>query len=374
MINSTSSLASPMPSPEVPPKDKNSENVAVQYRHSANLPELLTNLDASVLITTYQAGQVVSLGVHDGKIQGRFTRFDRAMGLTRTPRGLTLGTQKAIWHLPADRGIAAHIQPKGECDIAFLTRSCHLTGPLMSHDLAHDGEKLWIVNTLFNCLATMEGDWNFVPQWKPPFIAEYLAGDRCHLNGLAMSADGRSPAYVTTLGDTDRENGWRDQKATGGCLIDVGRDKIVLRGLSMPHSPRIYQGELYFLNSGHGCLNRYDPAKESHEVLATLPGFTRGLDIWAGHAFIGLSRIRETAVFSGLPIEENQEPLKCGLGIVNLATGKLVGTFWFESGVEEVFAVTVLPGYHNPVLIGPDTELDGTQTIWIVPPVASLSS
>ena len=138
----------------------------------------------------------------------------------------------------------------------------------------------------------------------------------------------------------------------------------------MPHSPRIYQGELYFLNSGHGSLNRYNPATSSHEVIAKLPGFTRGLDIWAGHAFIGLSRIRETAVFSGLPIEENPEPLKCGLGIVNLATGNLVGTFWFDSGVEEVFAVTVLPGYHNPVLIGPDTEVDGTQIIWRVPPVA----
>jgi uncharacterized protein (TIGR03032 family) len=364
--------AAALPNPNA--KNKSGEDVAVQYRHNTSLPELLANLDLSVLITTYQAGQVVSLGVHKGKIKGRFTHFDRAMGLTRTSTGLTLGTQKAIWHLPADRAIAAHIQPEEEYDIAFLARSCHLTGPLMSHDLAHDGKKLWMVNTLFNCLATLEGDWNFVPQWKPPFIAEYLPGDRCHLNGLAMSEDGRTPAYVTTLGEADQENAWRDHKATGGCLIDVQNNKVMLRGLSMPHSPRIYQGELYFLNSGHGSLNRYDPATKSHEVIATLPGFTRGLDIWAGHAFIGLSRIREAAVFSGLPIEENPEPLKCGLGIVNLGTGKLVGTFWFDSGVEEVFAVTVLPGYHNPVLIGPDNELDGTQTIWRVPPVAVLNT
>lgn len=252
---------SSLPNPAPPPKAKKGMDVAVHYQHSVGLPELLTNLDVSVLITTYQAGQVVSLGVHKGKIQGRFTRFDRAMGLTRTPRGLALGTQQAIWHLPADREIAPHIQPEEEYDIAFLARFCHLTGPLMSHDLAYGGEKLWIVNTLFNCLATIEGDWNFVPRWKPPFIAEYLPGDRCHLNGLAMAEDGRSPAYVTVLGEADQENGWRDQKATGGCLIEVGSDKVLLRGLSMPHSPRSYQGELYFLNSGYGSLNRYDPTK-----------------------------------------------------------------------------------------------------------------
>jgi uncharacterized protein (TIGR03032 family) len=357
----------PSISVETSPKAKGVD-LAVDYCYSASLPELLTKLDVSVLLTTYQAGQVVRLGVHEGRIQGKFTHFDRAMGLTRTARGLALGTQQAIWYLPADREIAAHIQPEEGHDIAFLARSCHLTGPLMSHDLAYGGGKLWMVNTAFNCLATIEGDWNFVPRWKPSFIAEYSPGDRCHLNGLAMAEDGRSPAYVTALGETDQENGWRENKATGGCLIEIESDKVLLRGLAMPHSPRIYQRELYFLNSGCGTLNRYDGEKESHDVIATLPGFTRGLDIWEGHAFIGLSQIRETAVFSGLPLQENPEPLKCGLGVVNLGSGELVGTFWFDSGVEEVFAVSVLPGYRNPVLIGPDTELDGTQTIWRVPP------
>ncbi|MEI6331429.1 MAG: DUF4915 domain-containing protein [Pseudanabaena sp.] len=105
MTNSTSSLPHPAP----PPTAKSEEAVAVQYQHSAGLPELLTGLDMSVLITTYQAGKVVTLGVHEGKIQGRFTHFDRAMGLTRTPKGLALGTQKAIWQLPADREIAGLI-------------------------------------------------------------------------------------------------------------------------------------------------------------------------------------------------------------------------------------------------------------------------
>lgn len=34
----------------------------------------------------------------------------------------------------------------------------------MGHDLAWCGERLWFVNTLFNCLATLEVPWSFVPQ------------------------------------------------------------------------------------------------------------------------------------------------------------------------------------------------------------------
>jgi hypothetical protein len=87
--------------------------------------------------------------------------------------------------------IAAHIKPEGEHDIAFLARSCHHSGPLMGHDLAWDGERLWLVNTLFNGLVTIVGDWSLLPQWQPPFISGWAAGDRCH---LAVAKNGRAQA------------------------------------------------------------------------------------------------------------------------------------------------------------------------------------
>jgi len=343
--------------------------VAVNYEYSVNLPQLLEQLDLSVPISTYQAGRVASIGVHQGEMRVGFAYFDQAMGLTRTPTGLMVGARKMIWSLPACRDIAPQIKPEGEHDIAFLTRACHWTGPLMVHDLAFCGKRLWVVNTLFNCLATIEGDWSFVPQWKPPFISDIAQGDRCHLNGLAIKEDGSAPAYVTVLGETDTENGWRPEKATGGCLVEVATGNIVLRGLSMPHSPRLYQGQLYFLNSGEGTLNRCDPVQGTSTVIAQLPGFTRGLDCWEGHAFVGLSQIRETAVFGGLPLSNHQTDLRCGLAVVNLATGQMVGTFWFNSGVEEVFAISVLPGYRNPAIVGPDADRDGAQSVWRVPSV-----
>ena len=215
---------------------------------------------------------------------------------------------------------------------------------------------------------TIEGNWSFVPQWQPPFISGWAAGDRCHLNGLALKEDGSGPAYVTVLGETDIENGWRDNKASGGCLIHVPSGEVVLRGLSMPHSPRLYKNQLYLLDSGHGALLRVDPLSGKRSTVAHLPGFTRGLDCFAGYAFVGLSQIRETAVFGGLPISERQQELKCGLAVVNLSNGSVDGLLWFKTGIQEAFAVAVLPGWRNPAVIGPDTSTDSSQTVWLVPP------
>jgi uncharacterized protein (TIGR03032 family) len=346
---------------------KERQSVAVSYEHSTSLPALLEQLDLSILLSTYQAGRVVSIGSHQGQLRIGFSLFDQAMGLARTPTGIAVGSRDAIWTLPASREIAPRIKPEGEHDIAFLARSAHHSGPLMGHDLAWGNGRLWLVNTLFNGLVTVEGDWSFVPQWQPPFISGWSPGDRCHLNGLAMAEDGAGPAYVTALGETDTENGWREHKATGGCLIHVPTGNILLRGLAMPHSPRLYQGQVLLLDSGNGALIGFDPLSGQQNTIATLPGFTRGLDCFDVYAFVGLSRIRETAVFGGLPLENTGQELRCGLAVINLSSGAVDALLWFHSGIEEVFAVSVLPGWRNPALIGPDITTDDSQSVWLVP-------
>ncbi len=342
--------------------------VNVAYEYSLSLPALLESLGCSLLLSTYQAGRVVCVGSHQGKLKVSFSYFDQAMGLTRTPSGIVIGSRETLWTLPANPEIAARIAEEGEHDIAFLARSSHNTGPLMGHDLAWGDGKVWIVNTLFNCLATAEAPWSFVPRWKPSFIPTIAQGDCCHLNGLAMAETGDKPEWVTALGETNQEDGWRENKATGGCLIHVPSGEVMIRGLAMPHSPRLYQGELYLLESGTGSIHHAHPSEGRSTLITSLPGFTRGLDFFSGYAFIGLSQIRESAIFGGLPVEEKNEKLRCGVAVIDLKTGGVIGTLTFQTGVEEVFAVTVLPGWRNPVILGPNHYLDRRQTIWVVPP------
>jgi hypothetical protein len=54
-------------------------------------------------------------------------------------------------------------------------------------------------------------------------------------------------------------DGWRDRRANCGIVIQVATQEIICEGLSMPHSPRMHQGELWILNSGTGELEYVDP-------------------------------------------------------------------------------------------------------------------
>ena len=178
--------------------------------------------------------------------------------------------------------------------------------------------------------------------------------------------DGR-PKYVTVLGETDGPQGWRPGKATGGALIDVESSETVARGFAMPHSPRVHGGEVWLLHSGVGRLVRIDPASGRHDDVAALPGYARGLAFAGPFAFIGLSKVRETSTFGGVPIAERREELKCGVGVVDLRTGRLAAHLEFASGIDEIFDVQVLPGARSPMLSGPYPTLDGGQPIWTVP-------
>src|SRR5262249_32757421 len=147
---------------------------------------------------------------------------------------------------------------------------------------------------------------------------------------------GGRPEYVTAFAETDTEGGWRPTKLTSGCLIHVPTGTTVARGFAMPHSPRVHQGRVWLLDSGTGRLVTVEPSTARVETVAEFPGYTRGLAFHGGFAFVGLSRIRETAVFGGVPIASRHEALQCGVAVVDLATGRRLAHLQFQSGVEEI--------------------------------------
>ena len=337
----------------------------VRHEYTHTLPPMLSRLGVSLLVSTYQAGKVVAVGVADGELTLSYHNFERAMGLAVRPDGIAVGALAQVWFLRAAPELAAHVAPAGRHDACFLTRSSHFTGEIQVHELAWGLDGLWLVNTAFGCLCTLDDRHSFVPRWRPPFLSALAAEDRCHLNGLAM-ADGQ-PRYVTALSETDTPQGWRPDKAHSGCLIEVASGRTVTRGFAMPHSPRVHAGRVWMLNSGGGQLVEVDPAGGAVRTVAELPGYLRGLALYDGYAFVGLSKIRETSTFGGMPIAERRPDLKCGVGVVDLGTGRLVAHLEFVTGVEEIFDVQVLPGARCPALSGPHADRDGIAPIWTVP-------
>ncbi|MEG4576841.1 DUF4915 domain-containing protein [Microcoleus sp. N3A4] len=64
--------------------------------------------------------------------------------------------------------------------------------------------------------------------------------------------------YVTASSQWDVVDGWRDRRQNGGIVIDIESNDIIVRGLSMPHSPRWYRDKLWLLNLGRGELGYVD--------------------------------------------------------------------------------------------------------------------
>ncbi len=337
--------------------------------HTANFPGLLRQLGASLLVTTYQAGKLVMVRDEGDHLNTHFRGFQAPMGLALDGGRLAVGTTIQVWEYVDVPAVAARVDPPGRHDACFLPRASHVTGNIQGHEMAWGaGEELWVVNTRFSCLCTLDRSASFTPRWRPPFVSALEPTDRCHLNGLGM-VDGR-PRYVTALGETDEPNGWRANKARGGILLDVASGEVITRGLSMPHSPRWYGGRLWVCESGAGTLGFVDPRTGRYQPIAEVPGFTRGLDFAGGLAFVGLSQVRESAVFSGIPITDRltEDERTCGVCVVELATGWVVALLRFETAVQEVFAVAVLPGRRWPELINDDdTRLENS---FVVPDAA----
>ena len=347
-----------------------SAKTAVRYEYTPAFPQILEHLNATLLISTYQAGKLLRIGVHDGKLTITFSHFDRAMGIAIDRERIALGTRRQIHFLRGSHDIAKQMPAEQGHDGCWSPRASFYTGNIHGHELMFGNEGLWVVNTLFSCLCMLHEDFSFVPRWKPKFIKELAGQDRCHLNGLAL--DHGQPRFATCMAQTNEPAGWRPTKATTGCVLDIESSEAVVTGLAMPHSPRWFHDKLWVLNSGCGTLNIVDHKAGKLQVVESMPGYTRGLALMGQFAFVGLSKIRETSVFGGMPIEAKKDELRCGVGIVDLHTGKTVAVFQFFTGVDEIFAVDLIPGMKNPYLQGPiddrvaddDTE---AKDVWIVP-------
>jgi uncharacterized protein (TIGR03032 family) len=339
--------------------DASTSSQSLASVHTESFPALLEHLGIALVITTYQAHKLVILRSRDGVLNARFTDMPRPMGLAADRVRISVGSQHQVRHYRNMTPVPSRLEPASCYDACYLPRGSHVTGDIDIHEMAWVGDELWFVNTRFSCLCTLDGTHSFVPRWRPPFITALAAEDRCHLNGLCPRGDatGAPSFYVTALGATDTPEGWRPCKKDGGLLLEAPAGELIARGLCMAHSPRIYGNQLWLLESGAGGLGIVDQTSGRYQCVTTLPGFTRGLDFAGDLAFVGLSQVRDSALFSGIPIAERALAERaCGVWVVDTRTGRTVAFLRFEGAVQEVFAVQVLHGLRYPELTQ-DNEL-----------------
>jgi len=315
------------------------KNQQIKFNYPDSLVPWLEKTKTTIIMSTYQTGKIMIIGQYDGQLDIRYKNFPRPMGMYAHKNLIWAGLGHGIWQFRNYPSAAVKVDEKKKYTACYLPGNIHFTADIDIHEMEF-GDDLYFVNTKFSCLCVKGENVNFKPVWKPPFITSLQPTDKCHLNGMCLK-DGK-PRYVTALGQTDEPLGWRANKANGGLLMDVVTNEILLDGLSMPHSPRWHQDQLWFLESGKGALSRLDLDTGEVTEVATVPGFTRGMQMVGDIALIGVSKVRESATFSGLPVTKLPKRV-CGIWVVNIQTGRIITFIEFSSGMDEIFSVGLLP-------------------------------
>ncbi|MCU0430182.1 MAG: TIGR03032 family protein [Cytophagaceae bacterium] len=314
------------------------------------MAELLTELNGTIALTTYQAGKLILISaLNKEEIVQLPRQYDKAMGLAVRGSKMAVATKDEVQVLASSNALALHYgKTPGMYDTLFLPRATYYSGEIDLHDMAWGNEGLWGVNTRFSCLCLINDEYSFENKWTPFFVSDQTPDDRCHLNGMAM-LEGR-PAFVTALGATNVGKAWRENILEGGVILDVDSNEIVINGLPMPHSPRIFDGKLYALSSARGEIICIDTNSGKYEVVTKVQGFLRGMCRKGDVVFVGLSKLRQNAsTFRDLPIA--RESIFSGVVAIHLPSGKQIGYIKYENSVEEIYDVQFLDGMKRPGIL-----------------------
>ena len=323
--------------------------------YTREVPDILAGLNCSLVLTTYQAGKVILISPKEEGLVQLARNFRKPMGMAVGGGRLAVATQHEVVVLENAPALATGYPKKPRhYDAFFVPRAVYFTGELDLHDMAWSGETLWAVNTLFSCLCRIGPRYSFEPMWRPPFVSALAPEDRCHLNGLAIDNRGE-PVYVTALGATDEAGAWRADRLGGGVLVHVPSGEVALRGLAMPHSPRLYDGRLYFVLAARGELAVADPEAGTYEVVSQVPGFARGLARCGDYLFVAHSRLRKKHVFGDLPIAQGEH--YAGVVVVHAPSGRIAGALRYHTACEEIYDVHALPDVRRPGLLGVESDV-----------------
>lgn len=325
--------------------------------YTPQVSELLNQLGCTLALSTYQAGKVVFLSAKNNESLVQLPRtFDKPMGIAvdHEQGKLALACKSEIVVFKNSKELAWHY-PKfpNTYDSLYLPRVSYKTSYLDLHDLSFGKDGMYAVNTLFSCISTIDEDYNFTPFWKPKFISALVSEDRCHLNGMTL--ENGKPKYVSCFNQGNEMQSWRTNLTSEGVILDVDSNEVIAHELSMPHTPKLINGDLYILQSAKGELTKIDRQTGKKETVVKLNSFVRGMDICGEYLFIGLSKLRTNSkTFS--KIAGNFSKNEAGIAIVHLPTGSFTGQITYQSSVEEIYDIKVLQNTKRPNILNPQSE------------------
>jgi uncharacterized protein (TIGR03032 family) len=214
-------------------------------------------------------------------------------------------------------------------------------GCLYIHDLAIVGRTLH-ANAVGQNVVVRLGAGDARPVWWPASIERDglpdMGRNHLQLNSIAAGPTLRASYFSASGARPGRRRPGDPLYPVNrrGVIFSGATRDVVTRGLTRPHSARLYRRELWVANSGYGEIRRADVPSASSTVVVTAPGWTRGLAFADGVGLFGTSRVipRFRAYAPGLDLDRSV----CGVHAFDVRSGRVLGGYEWPSG-NQIFAV-----------------------------------
>ena len=218
--------------------------------------------------------------------------------------------------------------------ILLPTRSTYMPGILYAHEIVAKEGKVYINATGLNEIIEIDPEkiYDHKVAYRPSILSAETSKNCMQLNSLCFS---NQDGYSTCFNFADESyKPWKGKGSPDklGGVIRHSDSKVLVDGLTCPHSVRCVGGKLYYCNSGYGELRVVSVDGSEDECVIRLPGFTRGLAISKNYFFVGLSKVQDEKQNYAPGVEAGESI--CGIVVIDRATRRLVSTVMFESGYQ----------------------------------------
>ncbi len=309
--------------------------------------DLLDELGVTLLVSREYEHLVLALSGAGGR--GAITHL-----VVPHPSGIAFDPADGVVHLASTRNPNQVIElapvdgpgPTGAAAGTLIPmRARTLPGRLYVHDLAVVGGHLRTNAVGENSVGRLRPE-GYAREWWPACLddrEDAFTTNHLQLNSIAAGRTLATSFFTASTATPGRHRpGHRDFPVDGRGVVLSGRTREPLaEGLTRPHSARLDEHRsLFVANSGYGELVEVSTRRGDHVRVARLPGWTRGLALRSGIAFVGTSRVlpRFRQYAPGL----EPDACVCGIHAVNLHTGRVIASIVWPEG-DQLFAVEALP-------------------------------
>ena len=314
--------------------------------------DTLARLGITILVTREYEHLAMSASLQEGRPRLGFFAVPHPSGLAvdresnRVFLGSTRNPNQVYTLRPATSRLERSDMRLGPLRGAPLTPvgSAFFPGSLYMHDLAWIGSSLYANAVGHNAVVRLDLQGTFERAWWPRCIeqdgAPVFARNHIQLNSIAAGRTLRESYFTASSAAIERQRpGHLNYQVNRRGVIFSGRTREpVCSGLTRPHSARLDSGKIWVANSGYGEVGFV--AGGRLEVLARLPGWTRGLAIVGDVAMVATSRVipRYAQYAPGLDSAKS----RCGVYAICRNSGKVLGALEWPNG-NQVFAVDWIP-------------------------------